>query len=183
MPYNAHANRANPYLSPGEVSAEGVVGIVGRLPWFCRIAFSWSCLVSVLAASPEIIRLATGSGIEWGGAAGLADGTLSMVFVRWGFCGLGLIANVMLLNGRRAGVWPAYAFLALGALLFALAIVSLRAGAIPWGSGTGGILPTIAAVALFAFVGGGSLGYYVLALHVFRNWVAQAGAAGEARPR
>ncbi len=129
--------------------------------------------------SPEILGFAALPGSESGGAVVWATEPLSMTCVRWGFLGLGLVANALLLTGRREGIWPAYVFLALGTLLFALVIVAIRGGTIVWGSGSGGIFPGIAAVTLFAFAGGGSIGYYVLALHVFRNWLGQAVSGGE----
>ena len=79
MSHNVHAKRANPYLPPGEAPATSVTDIESQLPWFCRIAFAWSCVVSVLAVSPEMVRLATSPGTDWGGTAWLADGKVSLV--------------------------------------------------------------------------------------------------------
>jgi hypothetical protein len=173
MSGSRRAKTANPYLSPRSMAEETATVAVAPLPWFCRIAFAWGCLVCLMAIAPEILSLtawlATGSDPRLSGT--WADPMTGASIVRWVFCFLGLAVNVLLLIGRRQGTWPAYLYLVLGAGLFMLVVFSIRAGTIPLGGTEADLGPKSATIALFAFLGGGSLGYYVLALHVYRNWL------------
>ncbi len=171
MKKNAPADPANPYSPPGETPPERALRRNDPLPWFCRVAFVWSLLVSLFALSPEVVGMMAGGGTDGAQVEVLAAGKAQIAALRWGFCLVGLAANWLLLSGRRAGLLPGVTFLAWEVLLFAVVIGSIRSGTSPWGNAAAGQHPAVAAVAVFAFLGGGSIGLYALALHEFRLWI------------
>jgi hypothetical protein len=139
-------------------------------------------LLSLAALAPELLD----SGwMGTGGPNGLRhllqfDADAVQVVVRWTFGGVGLLAGLLLLTGRRSGIWPAYLFAALGAVIFGLVVAWFRASGVTLGGGGSSFGLTIGIVALGAFLGGGSLAYYVLALHVFRQWSSEVTRSGAA---